>query len=258
MSAPSTVTSAPVACTRSSGGARFSSSASPVSTGHSRVQAPSAQVMGTTRSYSMVARRPSAKTGKTGRPSRSEPSQCSRAGSRAFWTDAVAGVHVLPPTEPAAPAEPAGGAGETLPDLELSTCAGEPVHLSDYLVDAEAAWIGVQAGWCGSCGSQREVMQALHEQLAADGLAVLLVLGEDAVPGSGQVPEIWCEKFTSVNGLSFPVLRDPGFAATGTWAGAIIPAQLVVDAQLTLVQQDTGWADWMAETYEALLSGLVE
>ncbi len=175
------------------------------------------------------------------------------------WSgDAVAGMHVLPPTEPAVIADGGEADGGTLPDLALSTCDGQPVHLSDHLVDKEAAWIGVQAGWCGSCGSQRDVMQTLHEQLAADGLAVVLVLGEDAVPGSGQVPGDWCDKFTTVNGLTFPVLRDPGFAATHAWAGAVVPVQLVVDAELTVVQQDTGWADWMAETYETLLAGLVQ
>ena len=174
------------------------------------------------------------------------------------WSgDEVGGVHILPPSDPVAPVERPEGSGGALPDLSLSTCDGEPRQLGEVLAGQKGGWIGVQAGWCGSCGSQREVMQALHEQLGDAGLAVILVLGEDATPGSGQVPEAWCDQFVTANGLTFTVLRDPGFAATGAWAGAVVPAQLIVDAELQLLQHDVGWADWMEDAYASLLSELV-
>ncbi len=159
---------------------------------------------------------------------------------------------------PAYPPGPYGiGPGRTLANLHLVDCEGAPVELEDYLGRARAFWITIQAGWCASCRTQRPVLRQVHEALSGEGLVVLMILGEDASPGSGVVGNETCRAFTERYDYEFPVLQDEGFAQTGYLTRSALPRQLVLDAELRIHAYEQGWEAWMEPRYRALLHELL-
>jgi len=156
-----------------------------------------------------------------------------------------------PPDYPPGPY--GAGAGETLANLRFTDCAGRPVELRDFYRRARVLWLAIQAGWCPSCGPERQLLQQLHAEHAEQGLVVLLVLGENAIPDSGEVGDDYCASFAEHHALTFPVLQDPGFAVTAPYTRNGVPRQILLDGDFRQLTYEMGWEPWMEARYRDLI-----
>lgn len=92
-------------------------------------------------------------------------------------------------------------AGGEAPDFALKSTAGENLRLSEYR--SEVVALAFWASWCGKCRDQLPVLERLHQRMAGDGLRVLSVSFDDAVPVA--------QAAAQAARLTFPVLVDaPG------------------------------------------------
>ena len=142
-----------------------------------------------------------------------------------------------------------GGPGASFPTLSLPDCAGVATPLA-VPAGARLLWLTLHEADCAACDDQDPALVDLWQRWHARGLAVQLVLGDDAY-GSGSVSPAFCADFSAFHAFPFPVLRDPGFEALDDWVGTTTPVQLLIDAQGTVRLRVEGWdatfhPDWMA------------
>ncbi|GAB4520235.1 MAG: hypothetical protein Tsb0020_38870 [Haliangiales bacterium] len=100
--------------------------------------------------------------------------------------------------------------GETLADIALEDCDGEPVSLGEVLGDAELMLVSIGAGWCEPCVTESETLEAeIYSPYCERGLRAVQILFQDtdSQPATRDFCRQWRERF----GLSFPVLIDPLF-----------------------------------------------
>ena len=153
---------------------------------------------------------------------------------------------------------PGFAAGQQLPALTFLDCLGQPVGTSDLLAGASALLLTVHAGWCTVCQGQHGDLEALAAIWAPRGLQVALVLGDASSGGEERVGEAACAAYRDAHGFPFPVLRDEGFAETRAFAGAALPATLLVDGGGTVRLSLHGWeADFHRPLVEATLDELL-
>jgi peroxiredoxin len=159
-------------------------------------------------------------------------SACEAAsGASADARDDDVGVEQLPPGDPRV--------GAPLPALALPDCDGAPTALA-VPAGARVLWLTLHAANCAACDDQHPALVDLWQRWRGRGLAVLLVLGDDAY-GSGAVSAGFCRDYRAFNDLPFPVLRDDGFAALAAYVGTETPVQLLVGDDGLVDLLEVGW-----------------
>jgi peroxiredoxin len=141
----------------------------------------------------------------------------------------------------AAPSHAAGdlrswGGGPT-PALELNDIAGRSHRLADYR--GQVVLLNFWATWCTPCREEMPSMVQLKKTLAGRAFVVLAVNVDE--------PESRVRNFLAQLPLDFPVLMDPGKAATAAWKVRILPASFLIARDGRVRYAVTGELDWANE-----------
>ena len=91
--------------------------------------------------------------------------------------------------------------GDPFPDYAAPTLHGDTVTIRD--LRGKVVLLNVWATWCPPCRREMPGLQALHEDLAEDGLRLVGV----SVDGPGTQPEL--RAFLEEHGITYTILHDP-------------------------------------------------
>jgi peroxiredoxin len=148
------------------------------------------------------------------------------------------------PSDPPDPLVPCDGwtvgtaIGECTPDFSLLDADGVAWRLYDHAGDVIV--VDFSAMWCPHCVNLADDLEALHVELAAQGLTVVTVLHEDL---SSQPPDAAdLRQWSSTLGLTHAVLADPGAIVEATWGGYYQPNVVVIGRDGVVDWRSTGGA----------------
>jgi len=139
--------------------------------------------------------------------------------------------------------------GEALPDFELARLgAPEPQRLSQ--LRGQVVVLNFWATWCAPCRAEMPLLQAVHDDLADDGLAILAVdVAEDPVIAAS---------FMSSMGLTLPLLFDPSGEVSDRYRISSLPVTYMVDAEgrlRTVMRGAYTSEDQLREAVDRLMAG---
>ena len=126
------------------------------------------------------------------------------------------------------PVEPSHGK-IALPSLEVEGSPGGLVHLE---ADARATILYFFATWCPPCGPEMEHLGTVRQRFDTDVLALRSITPE--------IDEEAVEQFWREYDGSWPVLLDPGARAAQEYNVATIPTMVVLAADGTEIDRETG------------------
>jgi thiol-disulfide isomerase/thioredoxin len=130
--------------------------------------------------------------------------------------------------------------GETLPDLELKSLAGESTHLSD--LKAKVILINFWATWCGPCVKEMPSLQKLATEYASQGL-VVIGINVDENPAEVLSP------FLKKHAISFPSFVDPDGSLADRFSISGLPLTLVIDSERKILFEHLGDEEWFDTLY---------
>ncbi|PIE15710.1 MAG: hypothetical protein CSA66_08140, partial [Proteobacteria bacterium] len=104
--------------------------------------------------------------------------------------------------------------GDNIRNFTLQNCHGDYVDLHERCGKHEAVWIVASAGWCGACESFVPLAVARHDELADQGLELMVVIGENAA--SGQPSLEYCKDYALAKGLD-PATTYVDHDGTRSW-----------------------------------------
>lgn len=140
-----------------------------------------------------------------------------------------------------------GFTAATLPDA--SGRNGVTKSLSDYRGDV--VLLNIWATWCEPCRVEMPSMEALHRELAPNGLKVVAVSIDQ--PGA----EAKIKDFIREYGLTFEVLHDSTSAIKTIYRSTGVPESFVIARDGTIRKWFIGAEDWNSVGNRRLLSGLL-
>lgn len=111
--------------------------------------------------------------------------------------------------------------GETAPDFELETMAGETVRLSD--LRGEKVMVNFWASWCPPCKAEMPDIQKFHEDEAGTIVSVNLTETET---NEQQVTD-----FVNENDLTFPILMDRQSKVATLYTAQALPTSYLIDSE---------------------------
>lgn len=131
-------------------------------------------------------------------------------------------------------------------DLEwrLRTLAGEPLRLGD--VSGRPIVLNVWATWCKPCVAELRSLQALHDSLAAEGIAFALVSPE---------PPSVVRRFVQRRKIALPVYVEDG-PLPAVFGMRAVPTTWLIDRDGRIAATRRGAADWDTAGVRALLRAL--
>jgi len=138
--------------------------------------------------------------------------------------------------------------GKTLPDFSFTTYDGREMSLYQSLGEKELVVINLWATWCGPCGMEFPYMEEAYQQYK-DSVEIFAL----SVEASDSDEKL--EKYTSANGMSFPVGRDLNNLA-GYFYASSIPTTILVDRYGTVCAIEVG-AKTSTEAFTALFEQFV-
>jgi peroxiredoxin len=137
------------------------------------------------------------------------------------------------------------------PDFTLRNLTGQSMALSDH--HGQVVVLAFFSSCCAGCVQQMRTMQALHEDLADDGLVVLAISMDDARTSPRLKP------FVRRHGLTMPVLTDrDSMVVTSYNPTKIRPFTVIVDRQQRIVESIAGLDEEQAAGLEDRVRGLVD
>src|SRR5512139_1358249 len=140
-----------------------------------------------------------------------------------------------PATTPAAgPAGPPVVGGQA-PDFTLTDMSGRSVSLAD--LRGKVVIVNFWATWCPPCRAEMPSMEALHRELADEGLVLLAVNIEK--DGRKSVPT-----FLAGNPHSFPILFDDQEVVQKRYGVFKFPESFVIRKDGTIDDKVIGAIDW--------------
>jgi peroxiredoxin len=142
-----------------------------------------------------------------------------------------------------------GGAGLTSPPLpglrdprlgeapafELPEPGGGVHRLADHR--GEVVLLNFWATWCGPCRQELPILEALHRELAGEGLSVI---GVNVDRGDA----LRVRRFAEQQGLSFRLLHDPEQQVASRYGVLGYPTTVIIDREGRLVLSELGAWDW--------------
>ncbi len=139
--------------------------------------------------------------------------------------------------------------GSVAPAFRLPGLTGGETELAS--LRGRIVVVNFWATWCPPCVSEMPSLERLHRTLAAEGLAVLAVSTDE---DSAEL-----RRFVADQGLTLPVLRDPGGRVAGdAYHTTGYPETFVIDRSGVLLQHTVGPADWAAPEALAYFRGLLQ
>jgi len=130
----------------------------------------------------------------------------------------------------------------------LSTPDGDDVALEDYR--GKVVFLNFWATWCPPCREEMPSMQALYEELAEEGLAIVAV--------NVLEPEELVSDFIDENGFTFPVLLDHDGRVQLRYSVRAYPTTYIIDRGGNVIAVRPGYHDWaspeIVDAFRALLA----
>jgi cytochrome c biogenesis protein CcmG, thiol:disulfide interchange protein DsbE len=130
--------------------------------------------------------------------------------------------------------------GRRAPAFEAATVEGERVSLAD--LRGEVVLLNVWATWCFPCIREMPSLEALHRDLAGEGLRVVGV----SVDAAGGVEDI--RAFVEEHGLSMTILHDPEQRVARAFATRGVPETFLIGRDGTLLKHWIGRIDGRSES----------
>ncbi len=121
------------------------------------------------------------------------------------------------------------------PPFDLPALGGDLHRLEE--VRGEVVLLNFWATWCGPCREELPILEALHEELDDEGLAIIGV----NVDGGD---DLHVQRFTDQQGLSFVNLRDPEQRVARRYAVRGYPTTVVIDRDGQIALSALGAWDW--------------
>jgi len=136
--------------------------------------------------------------------------------------------------------------GELAPDFDLPLLQGEGNRkLADYRQDM--VYVDFWASWCGPCRKSLPLYEALHQELAGQGVNIVAInLDEheqDAI------------EFLEQHPVSYPVLRDASASTPVAWQVKAMPSSYLLDGSGRVVR---AWAGFESSHLEELRDAIAE
>lgn len=124
------------------------------------------------------------------------------------------------------------------PDFSLATLGDDAAKLSDYR--GKVVLLNFWATWCTPCREEMPAMEALWDQLKADGFVILAVSGDKGSPKKVQ-------KYVDSMALSFPILLDPSGDVRATYEVPGLPTSYLIGKDGKIAGRVIGIIDWAHE-----------
>jgi peroxiredoxin len=150
--------------------------------------------------------------------------------------------------EPPLPALPASSA-RVAPVFELPLADGGRAAYREHA--GEVVLLHFWATWCPPCREELPALQALHAQLAPQGLRVLAVSVDG---GSAET----VARFAAERGLDFAVLHDPREEVARLYGVAAYPTSVVIDRAGRVLLAAPGAFAWDSPASVAWFRSLLE
>ncbi|MFX3673920.1 MAG: redoxin domain-containing protein [Paenisporosarcina sp.] len=112
--------------------------------------------------------------------------------------------------------------GDTAPDFELTTVAGEKVRLSE--LKGKKVIINFWATWCSPCKAEMPHMQNYYEEFAKDENVEILAINLTSGDRVSSVKE-----FVKSYGLTFPIPMDKEGTIGQKYQAVTIPTSYMID-----------------------------
>lgn len=116
--------------------------------------------------------------------------------------------------------------------------------------DGTLRLVNFWATWCAPCREEMPALQALRDDMAGDGLEVILV-----ATGRNDPEEI--EAFFAEEGLSMETALDPGGKLAREMGVPGLPVTLIVSREGTEIARLLGGADWSSDSAKAIIANLL-
>ncbi|MDR3702052.1 MAG: TlpA disulfide reductase family protein [Candidatus Sulfopaludibacter sp.] len=124
-------------------------------------------------------------------------------------------------------------AGKAAPALSLPSLDGHMVSLTDYR--GKKVLIVYWASWCSPCKAEMPTLNRLYRGAAGTSFAFeILAVSVDEDRAEA-------EKFARENGMTFPVLLDPGQKTVDRFHVESVPSMIVVDSAGTIIFGRSGF-----------------
>jgi peroxiredoxin len=139
--------------------------------------------------------------------------------------------------------------GDRAPGFSLQALDGKTVSLADFR--GKVVMVHFWATWCPPCVEEMPTLEQLSRSIGARDLEILAVSvdegGADAVAA-----------FMRKNGLSIPVLLDPGRSIAKLYGTFKFPETYVIDQQGVVRDKAIGPRDWTVPSNTKIIRELLE
>jgi thiol-disulfide isomerase/thioredoxin len=138
-------------------------------------------------------------------------------------------------------------AGTRPPQFSGQTHDARPLALSD--LRGKVVLVNFWASWCLECRPEMPVLETLHRELAARGLAVVGINAREDRHTVG--------RYAWELGLTFPLLLDPGGKNNRLYGVIGLPTTFLVGRDGRAVAFGVGPRDWASAPARALIQALL-
>jgi cytochrome c biogenesis protein CcmG/thiol:disulfide interchange protein DsbE len=141
----------------------------------------------------------------------------------------------------------ANGERADAPGFEMARLSGEGRRaLDDYR--GQIVVLNFWASWCEPCREESPLLQRWHERLSEGGRGTVLGIDVDDVTSDANA---FIEEF----GLTYPMLKDPGYDVRSEYGVAGLPETVVIDREGRITAIKRGPVDerWMRREVLPLL-----
>ena len=125
--------------------------------------------------------------------------------------------------------------GNVAPEYAAATLAGDTISLS--ALRGNAVMLNVWATWCIPCRDEMPALEALHRELADDGLRIIGV----SIDAAGMDGDI--KQFVNDHNLTFTILHDPAERVSRVFRTRAVPETYLFDRKGQLVRRWIGKFD---------------
>ena len=141
--------------------------------------------------------------------------------------------------------------GEPLPapDFTLSTPSGTSLSLAE--LHGKVVLLNFWATWCVPCRKEMPAIEALYQRYKDRGLEVVAI-------SLDKVAAAPVEVFVKEVGVTYRVALDPTWATARTYGVRGLPATFLLDRTGNVVMRELGERDWMEESKQQAVEGLLQ
>jgi peroxiredoxin len=139
------------------------------------------------------------------------------------------------------------GVGDRAPEIRLQSVDGKTVSLADYR--DKVVLVHFWATWCPPCVEEIPTLERFSQQVLGTDIEVLAISVDESADA--------LKTFLDKNKLHFPVLRDPGGKAAGSYGTTKFPETYVVGRDGMVRYKVIGPMDWSLRTNVEIIRALL-